>query len=298
MPILRLLCLIALLTVWHTASAYTSIIVSANRNDQAIESFTQELQDKLTGYSIRFIPSSSLRQTPVEQDSIYILMGEDLLRWHMQLQNPPPSIVLKLSQVEGQSILGSYRSKNQILLWIDPPAKIQLKLINLISKRFKRVGVPYSKNSAFLINSLEQYTKDLGLKIISRQMSSYDNIADLRYLLERSDILLGIEDSTLYNPYSIKSILLTSYADRVPLIGPRYPYVNAGALASVYADQTDWIDTIAHWVKQPIEQWPRESYAITFKVKTNKQVAHSLGLALPSDDELAQILASKENTHE
>lgn len=298
MSTLRLVIFALLIAVSNTALALPSIIVSANRNDSAIEAFTNDLAHHLPNYTVQFISSNEIRKSPPNHDSIYILMGEDLLRWHMQLEMPPPSIVLKISRVEGQQILGNYRTNNQILLWNDPPAQLQLKLLSIISKRFKRIGIPFTDNSAFLINEIEQEAKTLGLKTVTRQLTAYDNISDLRYLLQRSDVLLGIDDTHLYNPYSIKSILLTSYADRVPLIGPRYPYVDAGALSSVYADQEDWINTIAHWVKQPIENWPREKYAITFKVITNKQVAHSLGLTLPSDNELARALLSKENTHE
>ncbi|MFT0211029.1 hypothetical protein VQ643_00230 [Pseudomonas sp. F1_0610] len=298
MWILRLLCIVILLTMPTIASAMPSVIVSANRNDAAIKLFVQSLDARLPNYSVSFVASNELYQTTVTPNNIYILVGENPLRWHMQLNNPPPSIVLKISQVQGQHILGEHRTHNQLLLWNDPPAKLQLKLLTLLSKRFKRVGIPYTEQSAFLIPEIEQAAEKLGLKVTTRQLSAYDNISDLRYLLQRSDILLGIDDITLYNPYSIKSILLTSYADRIPLLGPSFPYVDAGALATVYADQDNWIESIAYWLNQPVDQWPSESYASRFRVKTNSQVAHSLSLTLPSDSELAKLLLLKENTYE
>lgn len=279
--------------------SFAQVIVSANRDDKAIQGFTRQLQAALTEQSVRFVPAKKLAQETLDaSDTRLILLGEDLLRWHMQQASPPPTIILQVSQVQGQAILGSQRSNELLLLWSNPALEQQLRLIALINPGFNRIGVPYTEQSAFLLPELRQAAQKYGFAISTRKLTAYNNSSDLRKLLERSDVLLGIDDETLFNAYSIKGLLLTSYSDRVPLIGPTGAYVNAGSLASLYSDQTDWINTLVFWLKQEPSTWPKESYALNYKTLTNQQVAHSLGFDIPSPNQLTNALMTKDAPNE
>jgi ABC-type uncharacterized transport system substrate-binding protein len=107
-------------------------------------------------------------------------------------------------------------------------------------------------------------------------------------VLSGRDVLLAIPDSRIYSAASIRNILLTSYRHEVPLIGLSQGYVNAGALAAIFtlpeqiAEQT--ARQIVAFDKKRALSAP--SYPENFSVALNAQVARSLEIRLPSEDEI------------
>ena len=123
---------------------------------------------------------------------------------------------------------------------------------------------------------------------------SYD-ARSLSNLLEQTDVLLGIDDSNIYNPATIKSILLSSYARKQTLIGPTAAFIKAGSLASTYSDQDDWIQTLSSVLKTPSTSWPSSQYPDHFKVMINRQVARSLGIQRNRASRINQQLQQRRN---
>lgn len=98
------------------------------------------------------------------------------------------------------------------LLWSDPPLARQLRLIRSVLPQVRRVGVLYGQDSQFLLEELRLAARSLELEIIAE---SWDNIGDSRPLqavLRNSEVLLGLDDPSLYNPKTVKNLLLSSYA--------------------------------------------------------------------------------------
>ncbi len=112
-------------------------------------------------------------------------------------------------------------------------------------------------------------------------------------LLGRSDILLGTDDSSIYNADNLKTILLTSYSRNKVLIGPSAPFIDAGSLSTTYSSPQDMARSVAYLLEQGLPP-QTTSYPRYFSVLSNAQVARSLGIPLPDDATLARRLAELE----
>ncbi len=80
------------------------------------------------------------------------------------------------------------------------------------------------------------------------------------------------------------------------LIGPNAGFVRAGALASTYSNQQDWLSVLDSLLGQSPARWPRSLYPAHFGVSGNQQVARALGLEPIDPDTAAQALADGERT--
>jgi len=134
----------------------------------------------------------------------------------------------------------------------------------------------------------------LGLEIVTERWDNTSDSRPLQALLNKSDVLLGLDDPDVYNPKTAKNLLLSSYARQQALIGPNAGFVKAGCLASTYSDQTDWLAILDELLDRPPATWPRTLYPKHFKVLTNPQVARSLGIELMNEASVATQLAEGE----
>lgn len=103
------------------------------------------------------------------------------------------------------------------------------------------------------------------------------------------DFLLAAPDSAIYNPRTIKHILLTAYRRNQIVIGPTQAYVKAGSLASSYAPFPDMVELASDFLETFFEtgQFPAPAYPENFRVEVNAQVARSLNIPLPSREDIA-----------
>ena len=103
------------------------------------------------------------------------------------------------------------------------------------------------------------------------------------------DFLLAAPDSAIYNPRTIKHILLTAYRRNQIVIGPTQAYVKAGSLASSYAPFPEMVEMADDFLATffETEQFPAPAYPENFRVEVNAQVARSLNIPLPSREDIA-----------
>ncbi|MEE3168644.1 MAG: ABC transporter substrate-binding protein, partial [Pseudomonadota bacterium] len=104
------------------------------------------------------------------------------------------------------------------------------------------------------------------------------------------DFLLAAPDSAIYNPRTIKYILLTAYRRNQIVIGPSQAYVKAGALASSYAPFPEMARLAGDYLAEFFESgaFPAPTYPEQYRVEINEQVARSMNIPLPGRDEIAE----------
>lgn len=101
---------------------------------------------------------------------------------------------------------------------------------------------------------------------------------------------------TCTTPRLQKNLLLSSYGRQMALIGPNAGFVRAGALASTYSDQDDWLWVLDQLLDQPPTRWPRSLYPVRYGVSGNQQVARALGLEPIDQNAAVKALAEGEPT--
>jgi ABC-type uncharacterized transport system substrate-binding protein len=91
---------------------------------------------------------------------------------------------------------------------------------------------------------------------------------------------------------------LTTYRNRIPLIGFSAAYVKAGALAAIYSTPENIADQLAELTAQSLSAAGAVKQIISpkyFSVSINSRVARSLGVQLKLDsDKLAQLIRDAE----
>lgn len=289
----RVLMLACLLLAAPAQSA--DILLTAAEDSAGVQAFTQALtqqrpDDHVTFTLLKDLPSPS--QLPAS--TRLILLDLPGLDWRLQDNQGPPTLVLRISRLQAQQRLGSTQHPRISLLWSDPPLARQLHLIAEILPQARRIGVLYGTDSEFLLPELRQHATSLGLEIVPQRWDSINDSRALQTLFKSSDVLLGLDDPQLYNPKTAKNLLLSSYAQQLPLVGPNAGFVRAGSLASTYSDQADWLAVLDRLLDHPPANWPQSLYPDHFKVVGNPQVARSLGVEQVEEASVASRLAEGE----
>lgn len=285
-----LACLLLAAPAWSA-----DILLTAAENSAGVQDFTRALaeqrpEDHVTFTALKDLPAP--RRLPAS--TRLILLDLPGLDWRLQDTQGPPTLVLRISRLQAHQRQGAAQHSRISLLWSDPPLERQLHLIAHILPQARRIGVLYGAESEFLLPELRQHATPLGLEIVPQRWDNTNDSRPLQTLFRNSDVLLGLDDPQLYNPKTAKNLLLSSYAQQLPLVGPNAGFVRAGSLASTYSDQADWLAVLDRLLDHPPASWPRSLYPEHFKIVGNPQVARSLGIEQVDETRVATRLAEGE----
>ncbi len=285
-----LVCLLSAAPAWSA-----DILLTAAEDSAGVQDFTQALARQRPEDTVTFTLLGDL-PAPGRLPATTRLILLDLpgLDWRLQDTQGPPTLVLRISRLQAHQRLGATQHPRISLLWSDPPLARQLRLIAGILPQARRVGVLYGADSEFLLPELRQHAMPLGLQIVPQRWDNINDSRPLQTLFRKSDVLLGLDDPQLYNPKTAKNLLLSSYAQQLPLVGPNAGFVRAGSLASTYSDQADWLGVLDRLLDHSPANWPRSLYPEHFKIVGNPQVARSLGLEQVDETSVATQLAEGE----
>ncbi|HKM37232.1 MAG TPA: ABC transporter substrate-binding protein [Thiopseudomonas sp.] len=280
-----------------SVSALAQVILSAERDSPAVRDFALELAQTLPSHDIIYMPRSELEQQQnFTADTQLILLGPELLDWRLRLeQSNPPTLMMQVSRVQARQRIQKKQSKHLSFIWSDPPLERQIELLKLMQPDIHHVAVIYSQDSIFLAPEMMRALQAAGMLmhayVLSEQgWSDHRATRSLNYLLDSTDALLGIDDPQVYNPTTIKRILLSNYARKQALIGPTAAFIKAGSLASTYTNKEGWINTLQQLLLTPPDTWPYSMYPTDFKAMVNQQVARSLGIQQHQPDEITKLL--------
>lgn len=269
--------------------------LTAAEDSPGVQAFTRALAERRPGDNVRFVLLHALPTASHLPDSTrLVLLDPPSLDWRLQDEQGPPTLVLRISRLQAHLRLGNRQPQRLSLLWSDPSLSRQLRLTQALLPQATRVGVLYGKNSEFLLKELRPAAHRLGLQINAQRWDNTSDSRPLQALLKASDVLLGLDDPSLYNPKTAKNLLLSSYGQQLALIGPTAGFVKAGSLASTYSDQDDWLAVLDHLLDLPPARWPRSLYPSRFKVTSNPQVTRSLGIEQIDPTTVAAQLAAGE----
>ncbi|MER2299843.1 ABC transporter substrate-binding protein [Pseudomonas promysalinigenes] len=284
-----------LLCLWPLGSLSASEILLVGEDQPGVRNFAQALQERRSHDQVRFQSVAELsRPDQLKADVRLVLLDTVALDWRLGQHNGPPALAMRISRVQAEQRLGKSRPGYLTLLWSDPPMARQLRLARYLLPQAQRIGVLYGEHSRFLLDELRQAARPLGLEIVAEDWPDPRDSRPLQHLLGTSDVLLGLDDPQLYNSKTAKNLLLSSYSRQMALIGPNVGFVRAGALASTYSDQEDWLSVLDQLLDQPPARWPRSLYPARFGVSGNQQVARALGLEPIDPNATAKALAEGE----
>jgi ABC-type uncharacterized transport system substrate-binding protein len=240
---------------------------------------------------------ASLTRNPAK---LYIAVGAAALQTILDAEEKGPILAILLPQASYQRMIEQAKadgSRQISAVYLDQPLSRQLELIRLALPDKRRVGVVLGPQSSALSGAMSVTAEQQGLRLMTTRANTPDAIyAALQKLMSDIDVLLAAPDPTIYNSNTIQSILLTTYRAQVPMIGFSPAYVKAGALLALYSTPRQigiQAGEIARAVLAgrplPAAQPPRD-----FSIASNAHVAHSLGVHLADDAQLAERLRTME----
>ncbi|WP_347908345.1 ABC transporter substrate-binding protein [Pseudomonas grandcourensis] len=292
---LAVLCLLFSGVSGSFAVKAADILLTGAEDNPGVRAFAQTLSELRPRDHVRFQTVANMPLPDKLPENIrLILLDLPSLDWRLQNAQGPATLVLRISRLQARQRLNNTLPARLCLLWSDPPLDRQLRLTRTLLPQARRIGVLYDTHSEFLLNELRQAALPLDLEVVTQRWDNIHDSRPLQALLNKSDVLLGLDDADLYNPQTAKNLLLSSYSRQVALIGPNAGFVKAGSLASTYSDQSDWLAVLDELLDRPPATWPRTHYPHRFKVASNPQVARSLGIEQINDASVATLLAEGE----
>ena len=226
---------------WAIASGNIHIISSRN-NEQfsdTINAFKQAITKKYN--DIHFIENdisgnnaqSKIIDLETPRADLIFTVGSQATKLALsQTQSVPVVSALILSE---DMVINSRNATGIVLKY---PISVQLKWLKKVLPDVKRVGILYSLGTkSELINEARQEAARIGLEIVAIAVDNPRNLpASLDEMYRRSDVLLAIPDPIIYSGKTLKHIMLSSFRNRVPLIGLSKNWVKAGAIYAIEGD--------------------------------------------------------------
>ncbi|MDH5189818.1 MAG: hypothetical protein OEW89_01060 [Gammaproteobacteria bacterium] len=286
--------------LFFTAHADNDFIITYVISDdrEIYNEFIHKINHKK--YSVLNVEHFSSKTLETLNTDLFITIGAKATRKVMESSKNKNLLALFITKTNYLDISKKFNRKFSAI-FIDQPVSRQLRLIKSAFKEKTHIGVAVSNQSRMHIPELVESGNHLGLRIHIETLPDPDSIHHIiRKLADNNDLILAMQDSNLYNKYTIQNILMTTYHANIPLIGYSRPYVQAGALMSVYTS----IDNLALQTNELIKQvikgmnLPSPDYCKYYSIELNHQVANSLAINLDDKSVLLKRLINLEDRYQ
>ena len=242
-----------------------------------------------------------VRATKRANVNLVITLGLRALQADLGSERIAPTIAALLPrQSYEQAAMAAARANRPravTAVFIDQPAARQLNLIRIVAPERTRIGIVSSSALDQSVHLLEAAARDQKFSMRSETVARFADIHPaLQRMLPDTDAILALPDSLVFNSSTIHNILLTTYRAQQPLFGFSPSYTQSGAIAAVYSTPRQIARQVADSAIQflagaplPPPQYPR-----AFSVSVNSTVAHSLNIAVDSEQSIANRLQKLE----
>lgn len=179
-----------------------------------------------------------------------------------------------------KSLLGK---DNVTTVKLSRPPLAYLQWVKKIMPNVRTVGVLYDpKNNSKWIEQAKKDAKKLGLKMVSISVTSVKNLgSSLKLIGRKADVILGINDKTVYSGKTAQKILLFSYNNRIPFVGASGAWAKAGALFALDWDYEALGEQSAKLVLKKLKgENPKSELAKKTTYRVNLKTAKQLKLTL------------------
>ncbi|MDX1253186.1 MAG: hypothetical protein IDH49_13225 [Gammaproteobacteria bacterium] len=309
--------LLILLALLPPVAAAASIAIMANAQDETHAELVENLKTALSRapnnrFNIRSIPLSPPENTALEDQNIprsdlIVTIGTAAAQKIAQLkasaQTPVLSILVpkvNIDDIIREKPAAANGGQQHSAIYLDQPLPRQLELVRLALPEYAEIGALFGPTSRTLLPELENAAANKKLHLRERTVRKGDTLATtLSELLTDSDALLAVPDPLIFNRYTVQNVLLTTYRQKIPVIGFSLAYVKAGALMAVYSSPAQIAQQTAETILLAASrnwQLPPPQYPHYFNIAVNRQVARSLGLAIPDEVTLQRQLRQAEDS--
>ncbi|MES2353174.1 MAG: hypothetical protein V4568_02030 [Pseudomonadota bacterium] len=232
------------------------------------------------------------------RSNIYIAVGPAALR--ALLSQSADGVIVSVftsSQAVREIVEAAPDSRRATVtaVYADPSPVEQLRLIATIYKRPVHVAVLVRDKNTYLVPLLRQAATQSNIRLSIEAVSSEENINRILDRIKDANVVLALPDSKIYNPETVRNILITTYRRDQGVLGFSVAFVKAGALATTYSDVDDIVSQVEEMLNEinvsgriPEAQFPKY-----FDVAVNESVARSLNLVIDDNVKKYQSKATQ-----
>lgn len=169
----------------------------------------------------------------------------------------------------------------------------QLRLAQALFPAARRIGLITSPETSWVAGLLAPYAERESLLLVHTALADSNALArELPRLLPQVDLLLAVGDERLYSEATARLILLTSYRQNKPVIGPDELFVYAGSVATSYSSGADMVKQAARAVLDFAERGrlPPPDFASVFSLRLNSHVVRAYDVPMVDPDALQRQL--------
>ncbi|MDM3870519.1 ABC transporter substrate binding protein [Porticoccus sp. W117] len=186
-------------------------------------------------------------------------------------------------------------------VFFDQPMSRYFALIKLVAPKAEKLGTAVGPQSTQLLPRIEQQAQQYQLQLHQTELdTTTSHHKALSPIVAASDLFLVNPDKAELNKSVAKTLLHLSIRQRIPVIAYSGSYVNAGALAAIYSTPEnigrDAGELVSQWLDSPGQPLPTARYPNYFTIKSNPNVARSLGIKLPGDRRLENAVKQAMDT--
>ncbi len=136
---------------------------------------------------------------------------------------------------------GLSKAPNATGVGLEFPVETQFAWLQRFLPQVKTVGVIYNPDeNRKRVEAAARIAKERGLRLEAEEVEVPQDVpAALNNLSKNADVLWGVADSLALSPQIAKNIILFSFRNSIPLIGPSQTWVKAGALYALDWDYAD-----------------------------------------------------------
>ncbi len=273
---------------------------------QPASGFTQQLiaqlQQDLTSHNI--MVDSAMQNQAMQQPNtladyqLIIAVGSRTSKALLDSNNNTPMLSLLMPENLALGFAQLYPQKTGWhSLLIDQPLERHFHLISALLGEQTDTGLILGKLNETLQADYQKAANNTGHSLQIQNIQQTEQLTEsIKFLSQRSDVLLMSADPEIYNKNTIRSILLSSYRHRLPVIGFSKSLTHAGAIAAIYSEP-EQISLQAVKISLQILRGEATEKAYSpdsFSVSVNYQVARSLGYRFSDEDTIVQLIKAYE----
>lgn len=182
-------------------------------------------------------------------------------------------------------------------LFAGPDPRRQLRLIRKLLPAAGRVGLLLGPESRWVEERLSGDLVSPPVHFEVKYLEGTEPLGPaLTRMLPRVDALLATREPMLYNATTAKLVLLTSYRQGKPVIGPNAEFVRAGSLATSYSSGYDLVTSVGDLLDaySGNRVLPPPDFPAYFSVTINEHVARAYDLVVRDPQWLTSELRREE----
>lgn len=235
--------------------------------------------------ALRALGDDSLRLVDDDPDLV-LALGEQAFRDALAAEGPPVLGLAVPRRAADQLITDDCRCS---AIWQGVPLDTQLALLRALLPEARRIGILRAPHSVW--RTLPPAPPGLSLEAVTVPEPGRLGVLLRRHLPEWDALLLP-EDHSLFDGGAARLVLLTSYRQRVPVVGPDGAYVRAGSVASARVRLTDLAAAARDAVRahRRLGHWPAPGFAGHYSLAINEHVAGAYDLSPVDRAPLERIL--------